>query len=185
MNQSKLLLNAIRFLNQFKHVQRLSLISKNGRRESDAEHTWHLVLTLWMLSEYYEKKIDINKAIKIALIHDLPEMLAGDVFAHADQDQKKIKKENEIKAMNEISTHLPEGFGKEVKELWEEYEERVSEESKFVWLADKLMPRVQQALTEGDLSDSMDYDKKDDIDQTLKMGNMSKLFEDILKELNS
>lgn len=185
MNQSKLLLKSIQFLNQFKHVQRLSLISKNGRRESDAEHTWHLVLTLWMISEHYEKKIDLDKVIKMALIHDLPEMLAGDVFAHANQDQKRQKKENEIKAMNEIVSQLPVGFGKEVKELWEEYEERESEESKFVWLADKLMPRIQQALTEGDLSDNLNYDKNEDTEQTLKMGSMSKLFGDILKEINN
>ncbi len=185
MNKQTELIESIKFLNKFKHIQRLSLISNKGRRESDAEHTWHLVMTVWMLSEQYEKKIDINKAIKIALVHDLPEMLAGDVFAHADAQTKEQKKENEEKALTEIIVKLPISFGNEIRELWNEYENRKSEEAKFVWLADKLMPRVQQELTEGDLSDEMEYDKQEDINQKNKMSEMSELFKILLSELKN
>lgn len=177
------LLSAIEFLNNFKFVERLSLISKNGRSESDPEHTWHLVITLWLLSEKYEKKIDLGKAIKMALVHDLPEMIAGDVYAHSTEVTKEQKKQNEIKAMEEIVSKLPEGFGNEIKSLWEEYELRESEEAKFVWLVDKLMPRVMYKLTEGDLSDNLPSEPGHDEAQIQKMKDTSKLFESLLLEL--
>ncbi len=178
-------IESIQFLNNFKFVERLSLIKKNGRRESDPEHTWHLVMTLWMLSDKYEKKIDINKAIKIALIHDLPEMLAGDVFAHSSEVSKEQKKENEIKALDEIVFKLPEDFGKEIKTLWNEYEDRQSEEAKFVWLVDKVMPRIMYKLTEGDLSDNLEYDKQKETDQNNKIREMSKIFNEIMDDLDT
>ncbi|MBI2356546.1 HD domain-containing protein [Candidatus Dojkabacteria bacterium] len=183
MNDAASLINSIVFLNKFKHVQRLSLISKEGRRETDAEHTWHLVMTIWMLSEKYEKKIDLNKAIKMALVHDLVEIIAGDVYAHSTEVSKEQKRMNEINAMKEIVPQLPIRFGKEVRELWEEYEERSSEEAKFVWLTDKIMPRIIYKLTEGDSTDDMESDTTHDQEQIKKIRGMSKLFSELLDEI--
>lgn len=180
---SSVFVSSIEFLNNFKKVERLSLVSKNGRRETDPEHTWHLVVTLWMLSEKYEKKIDLSKAIKMALIHDLPEMIAGDVYAHSTEISKEQKKQNEIKAMEEIVSKLPTAFGNEIKSLWEEYEERTSEEAKFVWLVDKIMPRVMYRLTDGDLSDNLPSDDAHDEAQKLKIREMSPMFGGILDEI--
>lgn len=183
MSNAHNLVSAIEFMNRFKQIERLSIISKNGRKESDAEHTWHMVMTLWLLSESYEKKVDLGKAIKIALVHDLPEILTGDVFAHSTEITKEQKKENELKSINEIVSQLPEKFGKEIKQLWDEYEERETDEAKFVWLVDKLMSRIQYRLTDGDHSDELDYDKEEDIAQTEKMKQMSQLFSDLLTEI--
>lgn len=176
MTKTKDLISAIEFLNKFKQIERLSIIKKNGRRESDAEHTWHLVLTLWLLSEHYEKNINLEKAMKIALIHDLPEIIAGDVYAHSTEITKKQKKKNEEKAMKEIAEKIPPKFAKEIKELWEEYEERKTEEAKFVWLTDKLMPRLIHKFTQGDCADNLKKDMKHKDAENKKVREMSKLF---------
>jgi putative hydrolases of HD superfamily len=182
MEKEKELVSAIEFLNKFKQIERFSIIKKDGRRESDAEHTWHLIVTLWLLSEYYEKKIDLNKAIKIALVHDLPEIIAGDVYAHSTDITKEQKKKNEEKAMEEIISKMPNKFAKEVKELWEEYEKRETEEAKFVWLTDKLMPRLMCKFTEGDCADHLKKDMKHKKTEDKKIRDMSQLFIKLLEK---
>ena len=180
MAETKDLVSSIEFLNKFKQIERFSIIKKKGRRESDAEHSWHLVLTLWLLSEYYEKKIDLDKAIKIALVHDLPEIIAGDVYAHSTEVTKEQKKENEEKAMDEICNKIPKKIAKEIKELWEEYEDRETEEAKFVWLTDKLMPRLMHKFTEGDCADCLKKDMEHKKAEDKKIREMSKLFDELL-----
>jgi putative hydrolases of HD superfamily len=180
MKDSKKLISIIEFLNKFKHVERFSLVSEKGRRESDAEHTWHLVMTLWLLSEKYEKKIDLNKAIKIALVHDLPEIITGDFYAHSTEITKEEKHKKEAMAMEKIIKKFPKEFGKEVKKLWKEYEARKTEEAKFVWLADKLMPKIMKRITKGDLADNLEKDLKHKEEQNKKMKEMSKLFSELI-----
>src|SRR3990172_10561809 len=127
-----------------KRVDRLSLISKGGRRESDAEHTWHLVMFIWMFSYLYERNIDLLKAIKMGLVHDLVEIQAGDVYGLSSGLESR-KKAAEKKAALSIFGPLPEEISKELTDLWYEYERKETEESKFVWALDKICPRFQLA----------------------------------------
>jgi putative hydrolases of HD superfamily len=180
MKNSKTLISTIELLNKLKQIERLSIVKEKGRRESDAEHSWHLVTTLWLLSEHYEKKIDLGKAIKIGLIHDLPEIISGDVYAHSTEITKEQKKKNEKKAMKKIIGKMPPKFAKEVKQLWEEYEERKTEEAKFVWLTDKLMPRLMHKFTKGDCADNLKKDLKHKKAEDKKIREMSSLFRELL-----
>lgn len=177
------ILELIEFLNGFKHVERLSLIGENGRRESDAEHTWHLVMTLWVLRDSYEKEVDFDKVIKIALVHDLVEIVAGDVYAHSTEVTKEQKRQNELEAMRVIKHKFSESIGSEIEALWLEYEGRVTNEAEFVWLADKLMPRILYNFSKGDSTDKMPSDKIHDQNQKKEMGQRSQLFNDLLLEI--
>jgi len=180
MKNTKTLVSTIEFLNKLKQIERLSIIKEKGRRESDAEHSWHLATTLWLLSEYYEKKIDLQKAMKMALIHDLPEIIAGDVYAHSTEITKEQKKKNEEKAMEEIIPKLAPNFAKEVRQLWDEFEEGKTEEAKFVWLTDKLMPRLMYRFSKGDSTDNLKKDLEHKKAEDEKIREMSKLFRDLL-----
>jgi len=180
MKNTKQLISTIELLNGLKQIDRLSIIQEKGRRESDAEHSWHLVITLWLLSEHYEKKIDLEKAIKMGLVHDLPEIISGDVYAHSTEITKKQKKENEEKAMKKIAKQMPEKFAREVKQLWEEYEEGKTEEAKLVWLTDKLMPRLMRKFTKGDHAEKMKKDLKHKSEEDKKIREMSQLFRKLL-----
>lgn len=65
-----------------------------GRAESDAEHSWHLAIFL-MLIENEFNIIDFDKLLKMALIHDLPEIYSGDTNPYrGDTNNKKETEKN-------------------------------------------------------------------------------------------
>ena len=75
-----------------------------------------------VIAEYADDKIDICKVIKMLLIHDLVEIYAGDTFCY-DVAANKDKEERELKAADRIFGMLEEDKGKELRSLWEEFEE--------------------------------------------------------------
>jgi putative hydrolases of HD superfamily len=48
------------------------------RYESVADHSWRLAMLVILLEKQFSQNINLEKAIKIALIHDIPEILSGD-----------------------------------------------------------------------------------------------------------
>lgn len=140
----------IKLLNEMKLVNRLTLLSKDGRRESDAEHCWHVAISAMLIAPIYDKPIDLSRAIQMALVHDIVEIYAGDVYAFASDEERSKKQEREQAAAEKLFSQLPEPQDKSMKELWEEYELRESEESKFVSAIDKLMPYIQFRIAHGD-----------------------------------
>ena len=52
--------------------------TSSGRRESVAEHSWRLALMAMLLEDEYPQ-LDMNKVIKMCLIHDLGEAFTGDI----------------------------------------------------------------------------------------------------------
>ena len=67
------LLGFLQELEEFKHVER-DIYLKNGRRESDAEHTWHVAMFLLLFEKDLPENLDFLKMLKMALIHDLAEV---------------------------------------------------------------------------------------------------------------
>ena len=67
-------------LDRLKGVYRKSFLSDGSRNENSAEHSWHLAVTVMMLHEEIEEEIDLLKTLKMALIHDICEIGAGDIF---------------------------------------------------------------------------------------------------------
>lgn len=118
-----------------------------------------------------EKKLNLEKVIKMALIHDICEVYAEDETPYdpvLPKDRKKIKEiikkrsrtlyslkereeklkrkfENEFKALKKITSKLPRKIRKEMIELWLEFENRSTKEGKFVKQLDK-MENLLQAL---------------------------------------
>ena len=68
-----------------KEIENLKSVTRTawtttGRREYTAEHSWRLAMLLMVLEEDF-KGVDINKAIKMSLVHDLGELYDGDISA--------------------------------------------------------------------------------------------------------
>lgn len=63
--------------------------TSNGRRESVAEHSWRIALMAMLLEDEFPDT-DINKVIKMCLIHDLGEAFTGDIatFRKTEEDSK-------------------------------------------------------------------------------------------------
>ena len=138
----------IQEIDQLKQVLRQSLLMDGSRQENSAEHSWHLALMAIALADYAPEGVDLSKAIKLALLHDLVEIDAGDTFCYdiaANQD----KALREVKAADRIFGLLPKDQGTELRALWEEFEAQVTPTAKFAGALDRLQPLLHNQQTQG------------------------------------
>lgn len=130
------------FLNIISGLKKARRYGKyNIDADSSADHSWRLCLMGFVIADELKINIDVLRAMKIALIHDLPEAITGDI-PYADVYNGHILKENkhkdEIQAMNKIVRTLPDKIGNDIFELWEEYENAETREALFIKALDKL-----------------------------------------------
>jgi putative hydrolases of HD superfamily len=132
-----------------KFVQRLNTIeNSNGerRKETSGEHSWHVVLSALILAEHTAESVDLLRVVKMLAIHDLVEVKCGDVF-HYEKNAGTNKKEQA--AAKEIFAMLPEEQAAEYLELWEEFEERSTAESRYAASIDRMWPVIHNCRDNG------------------------------------
>lgn len=122
-----------------KNILRQTHLSGQGRRENDAEHAWHMAIMAYLLKEYANEEVDIAKTMLMCLIHDIVEIDAGDTYAY-DAEGKKSQAEREQKAKERIFGMLPEKQGKELADLFDEFDNGDSPEARFARVMDNLQP---------------------------------------------
>ena len=146
----------IRFIKEIENLKSVTRTAwtKTGRRESTAEHSWRLAMLLMVLREDF-KDFDIDKAIKMSLVHDLGELYDGDISAKLQNDNDN-KAEMEEKAMRRMLTILPENLAENIYDLWKEYNECSTKEAKLVKAMDKLETIVQH--NQGNNPEDFDYE---------------------------
>lgn len=159
--RSEHLLQILQFLNvaeKLKCEMRHSWLSC-GRQESVAEHSWRMSLMVVLFAPYLSKPVNIEKCLKMAIIHDLAEAEVGDipVFETQDLESKKRKQVLEHDAMKKMCASLPNGGRDELFSLWEEYENKMSFEAQFVNALDKI--EVQLQHVEAPLSTWIELEK--------------------------
>lgn len=138
--------NLQKLINFFQTTEQLKktiryLARRKVVRETTADHTWQVAMMVFVLADELDLKINKEKAFKLALIHDLAEALTGDIdyrYILNGKVKEKDKKSGEDKAMKKFSKMLPEKTGKELKDLWAEFELQKSPEARFVNALDKL-----------------------------------------------
>ena len=135
-------------VDELKHVLRQTLLPRDQRRENDAEHSWHLALMAVILQEYAAVEVDIARVLTMHLIHDLVEIHAGDTFAY-DEAGHEDKEERERAAADRIFVLLPDDQGQEMRALWDEFEERMTPESRYAAALDRLQPLLLNYHTNG------------------------------------
>ena len=122
-----------------KNILRQSHLSGYVRQENDAEHSWHIAMMIYLLKEYANEEFDVAKAMMMALIHDVVEIDAGDTYAY-DTKALETQKEREKKAADRIFGLLPDDQKEHLMELFEEFEEGKSPESRIAHVMDNLQP---------------------------------------------
>jgi putative hydrolase of HD superfamily len=142
-------LHFLQEIDKFKDIERVIPL-QNGRKETDAEHTWHLAMFLLVFDSELPKELDRHRMLQLALIHDLAEVYAGDPFAF-DKESRKDKHEKEAIAAEKLFSLLPMDTKEEFLELFEEYENKSSKEARVVKAFDKLQPLLSHYLTQGKL----------------------------------
>ena len=156
--------NILKFLLQvgkLKKIKRTGWILRDVKNpESVAEHSFRLAIMAWVFGQ--KKNLNLEKLIKMALIHDLVEVLAGDSTPYDDlilknphkrkkilknwprrspeeaQNIAKTKLAREKKALEILTANLKEALKNELRNLWIEYEFDSSKKGKFLCQADKV-----------------------------------------------
>ena len=111
----------------------------NGRRESVAEHSWRISLMAFLLEDVFPEA-DINKVIRMCLIHDLGECFTGDIptFLKTDRDRR-----TEDEQLNDWVASLSEDVSVRMSELYNEMEAQQTVEAKIYKALDKLEALIQ------------------------------------------
>ena len=132
-------------IDQMKNVLRQTLLADGSRRESDAEHSWHLAMYAMLLAEYAPEPIDVNRVIQMVLVHDLIEIYAGDTFCY-DLKGNQDKAEREGAAADKLYALLPADQAAEYRALWEEFDRMDTADSRFAAALDRLQPILNKYL---------------------------------------
>jgi 5'-deoxynucleotidase YfbR-like HD superfamily hydrolase len=141
----------IRFIleiDKLKTVLRRTWILDRSRRENSAEHSWHLAVMAVLLAEYGPAGLDLQRVLKMVLIHDLVEIDAGDTFCY-DQTALLDQTERERRAADRLFPLLPDDLAAELRALWEEFDARSSPEARFAAALDRLQPVLHNYTTGG------------------------------------
>ena len=120
--------------------------TSGGRRESVAEHSWRTALMAMLLTKEFPEA-DMDKVIRMCLIHDMGEAFTGDIptFEKTGADARK---EDDI-LLNWVST-LPEDAREEWTALLTEMNAMETREAKIYKALDKMEAVIQH--NESDIS---------------------------------
>lgn len=135
-------------IDKLKNVLRQTTLTDSSRKENTAEHTWHLAMCAVVLAEYAASGVDLNRVLRMILVHDIVEIDAGDTFAF-DTNANTSKAEREQRAAERIFSLLPSEQAKEFRLLWEEFEGVGTADSQFANALDRLQPFLQNRATGG------------------------------------
>ena len=140
-------LNFLVEIDKMKNVLRQTILIDQSRQENDAEHSWHFAVTAMVLREYAAPEVDISRVVKIALVHDLIEVYAGDTFAY-DETGYEDKSERELAAADKIFGLLPSDQRDELYALWLEFEQMETPDAKYASAMDRIQPLINGYMTD-------------------------------------
>ena len=124
-----------------KNILRQTHLSGHGRRENDAEHAWHMSIKAYLLKEYANEKVNIEKVMIMCLIHDIVEIEAGDTYAY-DEVNLASQKAREDAAKEKIFSLLPQDQKQEMISLFDEFEANETPEARYAHAMDNLQPLI-------------------------------------------
>ena len=144
--------------NRLKNVIRTGWLDWNVTRdrvESIAEHIFGVQMLAIAMKSEYKYDIDLTKVIFMLAVHELGEIIIGDLTQF--QITKEEKEELEHKAVHDILDSLIDG--KYIEELFLEFDEKKTQEAKFAYQCDKLECDLQCKLY--DQENCVDFNKQE------------------------
>ena len=135
-NQLLNLLSFFRIVCNLKTIKRSGWIHKSNitSPESVADHSYSMCMMSMILAEIIN--LDTGHIMKMVIIHDLAESLVGDHMPDGISSEEKQLVED--KAMKKIISKLPNSLRKNYLNLWNEYNDNITVNAKFVHSMDKL-----------------------------------------------
>ena len=108
------------------------------RFENSAEHSWHVCMSALMLKDYANEAINIDRVIKMLLIHDIGEIDAGDTIIYSSETAEL--KSAEAAGVARLFAMLPEGMSAEFLTLWNEFEAGETPDARYAKAIDRVPP---------------------------------------------
>lgn len=114
-------------------------VTSTGRPESVAEHSWRLALMAMLLSGEFPE-LDMDRVIRMCLIHDLGEAFTGDIptFEKTDADSRR-----EDALFSRWLEWLPLEIRGQWQGLWREWEDQETVEARLAKALDRLEAVIQ------------------------------------------
>ena len=132
--------NQLKFLeiaDGMKQIFRQTTLIDGSRYENDAEHSWHFALMAMTLVEHCVlDDVNIDRVIKMAIVHDLVEVFAGDTPAN-DIAANETKDIREREAADKLFALLPDEQATEYRTLWEEFDAMNTSDSVYASAIDR------------------------------------------------
>lgn len=128
-------------VDKLKNIFRQTRLSGHGRRENDAEHSWHIALMAYLFREYANEEVDILRVMLMCLVHDIVEIDAGDTYAY-DAQGLETQAAREAAARERLYSILPEDQGAELAALFDEFEACETPEARFARALDNIQPMM-------------------------------------------
>lgn len=141
--EARKLLDAINVAERLKDTTR-HCYTKNGRHESVAEHSWMMTLMAYFMKDEFPD-VDMDKVIKMCIIHDLGEAFTGDVPTFL---KTEANEQTEETLLNSWIDTLPENYASEMRGLYEEMAKRETTEAKLFKAIDGLEALIQHNISD-------------------------------------
>ena len=141
--EARSLLEALSVAERLKDATR-HCYTRNGRHESVAEHSWMMTLMAFFMRDEFPEA-DMDKVIKMCIIHDLGEAFTGDIPTF---DKTEAHEKTEEKLLNEWVDSLPENYRAEMTALYTEMAKRETPEAKIYKAIDSLEALIQHNISD-------------------------------------
>lgn len=135
-------------VDKLKSVERRTRLLNQDRLENSAEHSWHFALAALSLAPYASAEVDIQRVIKMALLHDIVEIDVGDVLVY-DLAAREAVALQEAEAAKRLFGLLPAPQSAEFLSLWQEYEAGMTADAKFASALDRVLPILLNLHNQG------------------------------------
>lgn len=129
--------------------------TSTGRRESVAEHSWRLAMFALVLEPEFPM-VDMNRVVRMLLVHDLGEAIDGDVSAKFEKATPEEKLQREEASLRKVLAELESPARGEIVDLWEEYNRADTDEARMAKALDKLETIIQH--NQGSNPEEFDYE---------------------------
>jgi len=135
-------------IDKLKSISRRTYLLNAERLENTAEHSWHLAMMAMLLAEHANEPVNVSRVVRMVLVHDIVEIDAGDTYYY-DPIAALDKADRERRAADRLFGLLPVDQGKELRDLWEEFEACQTPDSRFAAALDRFMPQLHNYHTKG------------------------------------
>jgi len=133
---------------KLKSTLRATMLCDGSRHENSGEHSWHIALYAMVMAEHATRSVNIDRVIKMLLIHDLVEIDAGDNPIHGDHDPVEMEAIEQA-AATRIFGLLPNDQAQAFRALWDEFEAAQTDDAVFAKSIDRVQPVVANLETGG------------------------------------